>query len=277
MSWTTIQPSSYDFDLMELDNLQNHVEYVRNADVCQKEPHELVTTDLINWNTVEYNRATFVRRLQKSPYATIWDYIEPPLGTYRWERGPLGNLDAGLGRLQEIPLEGLIPYRSNKFQWDFKEQTKIERYRAIYTKGAIIASGNPTPTLSKYIDPIKVYKDANGRVVIFDGYKRFMAAQAEGIKTLKAWVFETTNDALLNITQYRELATEKGLTVSEDDVGHSAPTYAPTLGYQSLRKIFYPAIGDQLDAITKYLVHEDTKDLKVLQERIAAVKKRFPK
>lgn len=282
-NWQMMKAPSYTFDESDPVSLREHEEYLRNLQVIAKAPHQLVEADLVNWNTVEWNRYVHVRAKSKSPYATIWDYIEPPVGTYRWDRAN-GDMDGSLGRLQVVRVEELIPYGGLRFQWDIREQAKVDSYRAIYRSGPCISGGNPEPILSQYINPIKVYIDGNGSKIILDGYKRWKAAQLEGLTELKAWVYETHNDALKNRTFYCREAVKAG---KEDEIpegeftlealGASWPIYAKTIHYDELRKVNYPAIGDQIDALIKYVLDGDDKALSGIIEKVMAVKARFPK
>jgi hypothetical protein len=275
----TYEPTDYTFESTEPADLQQHPEYLRNLEVIKKQPHELVCDDLINWGQVESNRREYVRKLERGPHATIWDYIEPPVGTYLWYQQYV-NEDTGLARLEHVHVNNLLYYSGGISQWDLNESYKIERYRSMYRNGSTISTGNLTKIKSTYINPIRVFRDKQKRLFILDGYKRHRAAELEKVKVLSAWVFEVNGDFLANRTHYIEQAIKEGKEVPKHElslVGESYPLYVPPVGYQDLRKRYYPPVGKQIDAMLKAVMEGDKSDLKALYETIKQVKARFPK
>ena len=281
MDWKVMTPPDYTFETTDAEELRTHPEYLRNLATLTKQGHELASSDLINWRQVEFNRSTYVRSNRKSPFATIWDYVEPPVGTWRWERG-VGDLDVGLGRFQIVDINLIVPFGSGRAQWDARERAKIDSYRPIYKTGASTSSGDPSPINSDYTDSIKVYVDSQGRYIVLDGCKRLLAAKAEGLTTISAWVFQTKDEHLVNRTSVMKAAIEEEKELPQDEytlanLGPSSPLYAPTLSYQECRKLSYPAIGDQLDAIIKYVKSGDRSQLDEILSEVSEVKLRYPK
>jgi len=281
MDWTIIKPPSYTVESIEEEDLKSHPEYLRNLQTINKKPHELRSEDLVNWRSVENNRAAYIRINKKSPFCTIWDYIDPPVGTWIWDRG-VGNLDVALGKLELVEMSSIIPLNCGRAQWNPRERFKIESYRIIYRDKPVSAPGDPQSTHSNYVDPIRVYEDNSNKYVILDGYKRFMAAKKEGVLKIKAWVFKTENNHTLNRTLYIKEAKDEGQEVVDseytlDNLGPSSPIYAPTLSYRELRKLEYPPIGDQLDAVFKFFVENKSEELELISQKILEVKNKFKK
>jgi len=96
----------------------------------------------------------------------------PPVGSWRIDdryKGPYGR---AIEQLREVPIDSLVPIEDPTTGG---REEDVERYRKW------LAEGKEPP-------PIDVVESDDGKLMISDGHRRYLAAKRAGKKTIKAWV-----------------------------------------------------------------------------------------
>jgi hypothetical protein len=116
-------------------------------------------------------------------------------------------------------------------------------------------------------------------IYLTDGNRRFLAMKKAGVESAKIFL-ETVSDEgkPKNRPDYIKEALEKTLPVPQEVLDEmKAGVWSPIkrrrtlFSYKEMRKNEYPPIGDQLDAIHKYL-QGNTKELEEIWKRLKKVK-----
>jgi hypothetical protein len=146
--------------------------------------------------------------------------------------------------------------------------TKIDYFVELYK------SGTEFPPLIGYQHGNDIY--------LVDGNRRFLAAKKANIQKLKVFVEELDENALTkNRADYVQEAIDSGHQVDQEIISEIEKYQAgkelrTTFRYSEKRRNEYPAIGDQLDQIHKFLRGQPNK-IQELWDKIDAIKQNYPK
>jgi hypothetical protein len=240
-----------------------------------KEIHELKANEFLRFDDYISHRMKFDRYTSAgvSIPSNIIDPIDQcvfPVGCKMW-RSAQPNLDMSVFTLKEFDLSE-VNIRSQKYPESQEHllgrNTKIDYFVELYK------SGTEFPPLIGYQNGNDIY--------LVDGNRRFLAAKKANIQKLKVFVEELDENALTkNRADYVQEAIDSGHQVDQEIISEIEKCQAgkelrTTFRYSEKRRNEYPAIGDQLDQIHKFLRGQPNK-IQELWDKIDAIKQNYPK
>lgn len=242
---------------------------------ASKEIHELKADEFISFEQYISYRIVFDRFLSAglevpSDRTGPLDNCVFPVGCKMW-RSASPNVDMSVFVLKEINLSE-VTVRSQKYpeaqEHLLGRNTRIDHFVELYNDGVEF------PPLIGYQHGEEIY--------LIDGNRRFLAAKKAGILTLKVFAEEIDNEGFTkNRTVFVQEALEKNLQVPQEVQNEiagyrSGKEMRTVFKYVEKRRNEYPAIGDQLDALHKYL-RGDNASIQDIWEKIDAIKASYPK
>lgn len=237
-------------------------------DNSKKEVWELTTPELTSLGNYLETRWVEDRRLyssfQISPQARKDIFL--PLGSKIWTT-ELGR-DESILILKEFDIS---KYNIRSCRYSEAQEHLLSRNVAIAHYADLYEKGAQMPPLIGYQHGDDIY--------LTDGNRRFLAAKKAGVKKLQIFV-ETVDDngKPKNRTDYIKEALDKDLPVPQEVLDEmKAGLWVPIqrrrtlFTYKEKRRNEYPSIGDQMDAIHKFL-QGDTKELEAMWKKLKKVK-----
>lgn len=217
-----------------------------------KEIHELHGSEFILFTDYIEHRIKFDRYM----YANLpvpenvqhpIDTCTFPVGCKVWRKSG-ENLDQSVFVLKEFNLSD-VNIRSQKYPESQEHllgrNTRIDHFVELYEQNVEF------PPLMGYQYGDDIY--------LIDGNRRFLAAKKANVQTIKIFVEELDDNSLTkNRTDYIQEAISNGAAVDlaiveEIAALQSGKEFRTMFRYSEKRRNEYPAIGDQLDQIHKFL------------------------
>jgi len=242
---------------------------------ADKKIHELKSNEFISFDDYIAHRGRFDRyKLQGLgiPHGIKQEIDDCvfPVGCKLWRLSG-SEIDISVFVLKEFNLN-TANIRSQKYPESQEHllgrNARIDFYADLY------ASGEQFPALIGYQKGNDIY--------LVDGNRRFLAAKKANIQTIKVFVEEINNSKFTkNRSEFVADAVRKGISVDPiilDEVSKlkSGQESRTLFKYSEKRRNEYPSVGDQLDAIHKFL-RNDTSELQAIWNKIDGIKGKYPK
>ena len=250
--------------------------YKKQLAAAQKQPHELVSEDFVDWKKVDHSRREFISRGLEVPiqFQTAWNHHPAVLGSYRWETAEFPDRDLWLARMEAVDPRDIIPDPSNAYDTEWDEVAPGRRLADSISLAQSL--GNLVTTVA--------YRDNHGRLMSKNDSFLIKALVELQVPAVFCWVIETDGSYAVNRTKYFRRARASKLsvpqqTLSEYNSGQfklSAPLLCPTYTPEDLARVAGPTTGDKLGAIIKALSGDSDELRKVSQAEKRWIEKFTP-
>lgn len=240
-----------------------------------KEIHELCSNDFVLFSDYITYRAKHDRyknqglQIPDSLKSPIDDCIFP-LGSKLWDSDN-SELDGSVFVLTEFNISE-VNIRSLKYA-EAQEQLLGRNVRIDYFC-ELFKEGETFPPLIGYKQDTDVY--------LIDGNRRFLAAKKAGVQKVQIFIEEIDENGFTkNRKSYLDEAIASNKTINpliQQEINKLQPSKDKRIffRYSEKRRNEYPAIGDQLDAIHKYL-RGNQNELTELWSDIDSIKSKYSK